>query len=98
MLADALVIIIYVALIIFIITLTILCIKLIGTLNKVDYLVDNVTRKAESLDGVFNLIDVTTSKFGAIGETIFAYISNAVSKVFGSRKNNKRKREENLDE
>lgn len=93
MLVDALIVLIYIALIIFIITLIVLCIKLIGTLGRIDYLVENITRKAESLDGVFELIENTTSKFGMIGSSITNYISGIIGKIFSRKKNKKRMKE-----
>ncbi len=80
MLKEALIVLVYIALIVFIISLIVLCIKLVGTLTKADRLIENVTRKAESLDGVFNMIDYTTSKFGAIGEMISGYLGGIVKK------------------
>lgn len=97
MLADALVILIYIALIIFIITLIVLCIKLIGTLGRIDYLVENITRKAESLDAVFEIIENTTTKFGMIGNTITSHISNLIGKIF-TRKRKSKKEKENIYE
>ena len=88
MLSDALIVVVYIALIVFIIMLTILCIKLMGTLNKVDYLLDNVTKKAESLDGVFDLIDNTTSKLNTIGESIISALSSFVSKIMKRKRKN----------
>ena len=89
MLVDALVILIYICLIIFIITLIVLCIKLIGTLSRVDYLVENITRKAESLDAVFELIENTTN----------GYISGFIGKVFAKKRKNRKFREkENIYE
>ncbi len=88
MLSDALIVVVYIALIVFIIMLTILCIKLMGTLNKVDYLLDNVTKKAESLDGVFDLIDNTTSKLNTIGESIIGALSSFVSKIMKRKRKN----------
>ncbi len=99
MLVDALVILIYICLIIFIITLIVLCIKLIGTLSRVDYLVENITRKAESLDAVFELIENTTNRFGMIGNTITGYISGFIGKVFAKKRKNRKFREkENIYE
>jgi len=92
MLVDALIVLIYITLIIFIITLIVLCIKLIGTLSRIDYLVENITRKAESLDGVFELIENTTNKFGMVGSTIANYVSGFVGKIF-TRKRNKKVKE-----
>lgn len=93
MIGDALLILLYVALIVFIIVLIVLCIKLIGTLCKADKLIDNITKKAESLDGVFDMIDYTTNKFGMITDSIFSYIGG-VFKKFLSKKNNEERNEE----
>lgn len=95
MLKEALIILVLVALIVFIISLIVLCIKLVGTLGKVDYLLDNVTRKAESLNGLFDVIEMTTNRFGAIGETITSSLMNLVKRIFNKKENKKRKGEIN---
>lgn len=46
-LSDALLIVLYISLIVFVISLTVFVIKLIGTVNKTNYLLDNLTKKAE---------------------------------------------------
>ena len=51
---DTLIIMIYIALIIFIIVLIAVGIKLIGTLTKVDVLLDDITMKVKTLDKAFN--------------------------------------------
>ena len=76
-LSDALLIVLYISLIVFVISLTVFVIKLIGTVNKTNYLLDNLTQKAESLD--------TTNKFNQIGNTIVGYLMGAVSKIFGKK-------------
>ena len=86
MLVDALIVLLYIVIIIFVIALIVLCIKLIETLKKVDVLVENITRKAETLDGVFELVDSVSNKFGFIGETIAGYILGAAKKVFKRKK------------
>ena len=82
MLEEALKVLVFVGLIVLIIALIVLCIKLIGTLTKIDYLVDNVTKKAESLDGLFNVIEMTTNRFGAIGEALTSSMMGLLRKVF----------------
>lgn len=84
-LSDALLIVLYISLIVFVITLTVFVIKLIGTVNKTNYLLDNLTKKAESLDKLFDIIDFTTNKFNQIGNTIVGYLMGAVSKIFGKK-------------
>ena len=92
MLEDALLVLVYLSLIAFLITLIVLCIKVMGTLSRADKLIDNITKKAESLDGVFEMIDYTTNKFGRVGETIVSGITSFVQKIFNRR--GKREREE----
>lgn len=85
MLEDALLIVLYISLIIFVISMTVLVIKLITTVNKTNYLVENLTKKAESLDNLFNVIDFTTNKFNQVGEVIVGTLTGLVKKIFGSK-------------
>ena len=82
---DALLIVLYISLIIFVISMTVLVIKLITTVNKTNYLVENLTKKAESLDNLFNVIDFTTNKFNQVGELIVGSLTGLVKKIFGSK-------------
>ena len=63
--------------------MTVLVIKLITTVNKTNYLVENLTKKAESLDNLFNVIDFTTNKFNQVGELIVGSLTGLVKKIFG---------------
>ena len=85
MLEDDLLIVLYISLIIFVISMTVLVIKLISTVNKTNYLVENLTKKAESLDNLFNVIDFTTNKFNQVGELIVGSLTGLVKKIFGSK-------------
>ena len=85
MLEDALLIVLYISLIIFVISMTVLVIKLITTVNITNYLVENLTKKAESLDNLFNVIDFTTNKFNQVGELIVGSLTGLVKKIFGSK-------------
>lgn len=85
MLEDALLVVLYISLIVFVISMTVLVIKLIGTVNKTNYLVENLTKKAESLDNLFNVIDFTTNKFNQVGEVIVGSLTGLVKKLFGSK-------------
>ena len=83
--ADALVILLYITLIVFVICLIVFVIKLMDTLNRTNYLIDNLTKKAESLDSLFNILDFTTNKFSMIGETISTYVLGFVKKIFSKK-------------
>lgn len=74
---------------ILLIVLIILCIKIMGTLKKVDQVVDDLNTKVGKLDGVFNIIDRSTDVVSSISDKIIDTISSAVSKLFSKRKNKK---------
>lgn len=86
-------IIIYIALIVFIIIAIIVGIKLIATLNKVNRIADNVEQKVNTLNGAFALIDNVTSKVNGVYGKIADVIIGAFEKVFS-----KKEREEEIDE
>ena len=92
--AEALLMSLYVVLIVFVICLIVLVIRLINTLNKVDYLVDDLTNKSKSLDGLFSIIDAITSKANFIGESIASGFLAVASKLFGGKKRKKKVEEE----
>jgi len=81
-LSSILPIIIYILLIIFLIVAIIIGIKLVFTLNKVDALVDDVTKKVHTLDRVFNVVDIASDKVTQIGESILSFFANKVGKIF----------------
>ncbi len=95
---DTLIIMIYILLIIFIIVLIAIGIKLIGTLTRVDVLLDDVTNKVKTLDRVFEFIDVMNDKMSAIGEAIIGFVSGSVKGLFKDKKSKKRKKLEREDE
>ena len=78
----------YVVGIITLIIIMILGIKLIGILDKVDRVVDNVEEKVNSLNLAFSLIDKATDSITMIGNTVLGAVNNAVSKVFKKKDNN----------
>ena len=86
-------VILYGLLIILVIVLIILAIKLIGTLKRVDKVVDDVNGKVKSLDGVFSIIDHTTDALSGFGDKIVNIISSGISTLLSLKK--KKKEEEN---
>jgi uncharacterized protein YoxC len=83
---ESLQIIIYVLLIILIIVAIVIGIKLIGTLNKVDALVDDVSSKVKTLDRVFEIVDAFNNKMSAIGDSVIGFVSGGVKRLFKNRK------------
>lgn len=74
-------IIIYIALIVFIVVAIILGIKLIIVITKAERVVDNVEKKVNALNGLFNIIEATSNKINGVYEKLFSILSSAVTKV-----------------
>ena len=72
---------------ILLIVLIILCLKVIGTLKKVDKVVDDVENKVGKLDGVFSIIDKSTDAVSLVSDKIIDFVSSAVMKIFSRKEN-----------
>lgn len=83
--------------IILIIVLIVLGIKLIFMINKLDKVVDNVSDKVNSLNGIFSFIDRTTDSLAMISDTVVNAIANFVFKIFKGRRKKNKKEEEDFD-
>ena len=79
-------------LIVIVIILIILALKALDTLNKVDILLDDTKKKMESLDGLFNFIDVVDDKLSLVTDTIISGIVSIITNIF------KKKKEDDIDE
>ncbi len=95
---DTLIIMIYVLLIVFILVLIAIGIKLIGTLTRVDVLLDDVTSKIKTLDKAFSFVDVFSDKMAAIGETLIGFVSGSIKGLVRNIKNKKEESEDDTDE
>ena len=95
---DTLIIMIYILLIVLIVVLIAIGIKVIGTLTKVDVLLDDVTSKVKTLDKAFNFIDVMNDKMSALGETIVGLVSGGIKGLFKNIKNKEIESEDEIDE
>ncbi len=88
-------VIIYILLIILLIVGIILGIKSIITVNKVEKVVDDVSEKVESLNGLFQIVDFTTDKIVTMTDKIVDTVGAIASKIFFRKKVKKVKEEEN---
>ena len=82
---DLLVVLLYEFLVILVIVLIVLGIKLIKTLKKVDVMIDDININMSKLDGVFDIIDVTSDYAESISSKILGILSNALN-VFTNKK------------
>lgn len=79
-------ILLYLGLITLVIVFIIFIIKLIKTLQKVDVILDDVSKKLIKLDGLFSLIDRTTDHAASISDKVTGAISGIVNKVLRRKK------------
>lgn len=76
---------------ILLVVLIILGVKLIGTVNKINVLVDDINGKVASLNGLFNIIDFVTDKLATISDHFAETVASLIKKIFN------RKESEELD-
>ena len=91
--AEFLPILLYILGSILLVVLIILGIKLIITMNKIEIVVDDITKKVKSLDGFFSIIDMTTDKLAMLSDKVVDAVSLFIKKVF-KRKEEKIKNEQ----
>lgn len=84
---ETLPVVIYLLLIVLLVVVIVIGIKLIFTMNKVDLLLDDVTKKVHSFDRVFNMIDYTTDKVTMISDTVVNFITSKLKRIIRFKKN-----------
>ncbi len=82
-------IILYILGAVLLVTLIILVIKCMGTIKKINMVMDDVTDKASKLNGVFSLIDNTTDVISNIGDKVVDFVAGAVTGLFARKKKKK---------
>lgn len=85
-LVEILPIIIYILLIILIIVGIILGIKFIITIDKINYLVDDVTNKVKTLDNVFSMFTLVNDKLGVLTSKVSELVINLFDKVMNFKR------------
>lgn len=82
-------ILLYTGLLVLVIVLIVFIIKLIKTLEKVDVILDDTSKKLTKVDGLFELIDHTTDRAANISDKIVNGISNFVNFILRRKKGRK---------
>lgn len=79
-----------------ILLLVLIClgIKLMITLNKVDKLVDDITDKSKSLDGLFGTIDKLTDAISSVNDKVIAIVFNSITSLTKKIKKKKERKDE----
>ena len=71
---------------ILLVVLIILGIKMIGTMNKIDEIADDISTKLKSLNGFFSVIDFTTDKLATITDKVVDGVTALVNRMFRRKK------------
>lgn len=80
---------VYSLLSVLIVVLIVLGIRLLETVNRVNKLLDDVEKKMDSMNGLFNVMDFVTTKATVLTDTIASTIIGAVSNLVKKRKQKK---------
>ena len=73
-------------LLVLVIALIVLVINAIKTLNKVDHLVDDISKKSTTLNGVFSVIDIITDAVVGFSDSIVGMFSGLAIKFMKRKK------------
>ncbi len=71
---------------ILLVVLIILGIKMIGTMNKIDEIADDISTKLKSLNGFFSVIDFTTDKLATITDKVVDGVTALINRMFRRKK------------
>ncbi len=80
------------------VVLIMLVVKLIDTVEKTNFLLDNITAKAQSLDGLFDAIDSVGETISSVNFRLISTVTNIFEKIFHKKKKKKKKIEKENDE
>lgn len=75
------------------IVLIMLVVKLIDTVEKTNFLLDNITAKAQSLDGLFDAIDSVGETISSVNFRLISTVTNIFEKIFHKKKKKKIEKE-----
>ena len=67
---------------ILLVVLIILGVKLIITMNKIENVVDDISTKVKSLNGLFSIIDTTTDKLALLSDRLVDVVSSIIRRIF----------------
>lgn len=79
-------IVIYLLLIVLLIIGIVLGIKMIFTMEKLDKAVDEINKKIESLNSVFEIIDFASGKLVSLTDKVFEVTGNLFNKILFKKK------------
>ena len=78
---------------ILLIVLIVLGLRIIKTLNRIDYLIDDVNYKSSKLNGVFDIVDHTTDALANVSDMAVGFLTKTIRNLI-----NKKGKEESENE
>lgn len=69
-----------------VVLITVVCIKLIGTTNRVNRILDDVEGKLQSVNGVFSVVDNVSAAISSFGNKITTGTLSFIDKIFNKGK------------
>jgi len=85
-------VILYVLGMVLLVVLIILAIKIMGTIKRINHIVDDINEKSGKLNGVFDIVDRMTDVVSNVSDRLVEFTSSALISLF-SRKNKKKEEE-----
>jgi len=68
------------------VALIVLVVKLIGTVNRMNSLLDQFETKMRKLDGLFNVVDTVTDSLSMVSDKLVDGVSHFIKKIFYKNK------------
>jgi len=75
-------------------SLIVLVIKLVGSINRVNSILDNVERKMQTVDKAFGAVDKIVDSFSMVTDKVVDGVAGVINKVFSHKKKKSRIKEE----
>ena len=74
--------------------LIILVVKLIYSVNRINFLLDNIERKMRTIDKAFTAVDKIVDTFSLASDRLVDGVTSIVSKMFRKKKNKKEREDD----
>ena len=87
-------IILYVLGAVLLVTLIVLAIKLVYSVNRINSILDSVERKMRTVDKAFNAIDRVVDSLSIASDRIVDKVASLVGRVFNGKRKNKKEKED----
>ena len=87
-------IILYVLGAVLLVTLIVLAIKLVYSVNRINSILDSVERKMRTVDKAFNAIDRVVDSLSIASDRIVDRVASLVGRVFNGKRKNKKEKED----